>query len=327
MFRPWSVGVPKVRVGENRDGGYVMLDSTFGAACMIGYGVDVNVAFDNDFVTKFGIPAYIFDHTIEAIPVLNPLITFTPEGVGVKDEAPLFTLETHVKRHVPDGSQFVLKMDIEGAEWDILRTADLSRVTQLIAELHDLDKAPLDVIERINDQFYLVHVHGNNYPKQPWVQINRSKRMPVVLECTWVRKDLVTAPAPDFGKFPTDLDFRNDDTSDELELDFWNPCERPVSFVSSDPIQIEILGRIITPEDEIVQDPALAKHPRIFTLKSGDHIPYELIMGLDSLTHNGSYVFSIVSNGIVTNDIRYTNGPGQTVGVQLPIFNFKKFPV
>lgn len=325
MFRPWNVGVPKVRVGQERDGGYVMLDSTFGATCMIGYGVDVNVAFDNDFVQKFDIPAFIFDHTIETVPIMDSRITFTKEGLGTEDAAPLFTLGTHVSRHVPDGANFILKMDIEGGEWDVLRTADLSRVTQLIVELHDLDKAPLDVIERINQQFYLVHIHGNNYPKQPWVQINRVKRMPVVLECTWVRKDLVTAPSPDFGKFPTALDFRNDDTVPELDLEFWEPCERPVSFVVADPVQTEILGRIVTPEDEIISDPAMAKYPRIFTLKTGDHVPYELIMGLDSLQHIGSYAFSIVSNGIVTTDIRYTTGPGPTAGVQLPIFNSKKF--
>jgi len=325
MFRPWSVSVPKIRVGENRDGGYVMLNSLFGATCMIGYGVDVNVAFDNDFISKFNVPAYIFDHTVQPPTDLNPKIIFTPEGISTKDEAPLFTLETHVKRHVPDGEQFILKMDVEGAEWDVFRTADLSRVTQLVAEIHDMEKAPLDVIQLLNEKFYLVHIHGNNYPKQPYVQIDRVRKMPIVLECTWVRKDLVPDAVPSEESYPTELDFKNDSESPELELNFWEPVSRPITFVAPDQEQKDIIEKFKTPEDQIVDDIQEAKHSRIFILKSGDYVPYEIIMGLDNVSQEGSLMFSVVSNGLVTQDIRFINGSGQVMGVQMPIFNVKKF--
>ena len=326
MFRPWNVNVPKIRVGENRDGGYVILNSLFGAKCMIGYGVDVNVAFDNDFVNKFDVPAYIFDHTVQPPTNLNPKIIFTPEGISTKDEAPLFTLETHVKRHVPDGEQFVLKMDIEGAEWDVFRTADLSRVTQLIAEIHDMDKAPLDVIQSLNEKFYLVHIHGNNYPKQPYVQLDRVRKMPTVLECTWVRKDLVTDATPSDESYPTELDFKNDSESPELELNFWEPVLRPITFVAPDQSQRDAIEKFKTPDDQVVADIQEAKHPRIFTLKSGDHVPYEIIMGLDNVIQDGSFVFPVVSNGIVTQEVRFVCCTTEPVlGVQMPIFHIKHF--
>ena len=324
MFQVWNVNVPKTRVGPNKDGGYVMLDSLFGASCMIGYGVNEAVHFDNEFVNKYNVPAYIFDHTVNEPENLDPKITFTKEGIADKNEAPLFTLQTHVKRHVPDGEQFLLKMDIEGAEWDVFRTADLSRVTQLIAEIHDLDKAPIEVLELINEKFYLVHIHGNNHPKQPYVQIDRVRKMPTVLECTWVRKDLVTNATPSDESYPTELDFKNDIESPELELNFWKKVDFPITFVAPDPEQKAFLEKIKTPGDQIVDDIRDAEYSRIFILRNGDCVPYEIIMGLHNI-QEGSFVFSIVKNGIVSQDVRFMNGPGPTMMVQMPIFNVKPF--
>ena len=327
MFRPWNVSVPKVRVGEKRDGGYVILNSLFGATCMIGYGVDVNVAFDNDFITKFDVPAYIFDHTIKEVPTLNDKIIFTPEGIGIKDEAPLYTLETHVKRHVPDGEQFILKMDVEGAEWDVFRTADLSRVTQLIAELHDIHKAPLEVLDRINEQFYLVHIHANNYPKQPYFKIDRVRKVPVVIECTWVRKDLVTNATPCTSKYPTELDFRNDNESPDLEITFLDPINKPISFIVADAEQRELVERLITSDDEVISYAKAPRHSRIFTLKKGDYVPIQIIEALDTINPPGTYAFPVVTNGIVAYEHRFVNGVGPIYQLDAPIFNFKKYTI
>ena len=327
MFRPWNVNVPKVRVGENRDGGYVMLNDVFGATCMLGYGVDINVTFDNDFVNKFNIPAYIFDHTIKEVPKLNDRIIFTPEGIGAKDAAPLYSLATHVKRHVPDGEQFVLKMDVEGAEWEVFRTADFSRVTQLIAELHDIHKAPLEVLDRINEQFYLVHIHANNYPKQPYFKIDRVRQVPVVLECTWVRKDLVQNATPSDEKYPTELDFKNDNESPDLDITFWNKIEHPISFVVADEFQKELIKPLLTPDDELISSSDLPRHARIFTLKSGDHVSYQIIEALDTVDTPGTYMFPVVTNGIVAYEPRFINGMGPTFQLNAPIFNFKKYSI
>jgi hypothetical protein len=198
-------------------------------------------------------------------------------------------------------------------------------VTQLVAEIHDMDKAPLDVIQLLNEKFYLVHIHGNNYPKQPYVQIDRVRKMPTVLECTWVRKDLVTDATPSDESYPTELDFKNDSESPELELNFWEPVLRPTTFVAPDQDQRDIIEKFKTPDDQVVADIQEAKHSRIFTLKSGDYVPYEIIMGLDNVTQEGSFVFPVVSNGIVVQDVRFVTGTGPVMGVQMPIFNIKKF--
>jgi len=325
MFQVWNVNVPKTRIGPNGDGGYVILDSLFGATCIIGYGVSDNVQFDNEFVNKYNVPSYIFDHTVDEPKNLDPRIFFTKEGISSKNESPLFTLITHVKRHVPDNDNFVLKMDIEGAEWDVFKTADLSRVTQLIVELHDMDKAPIEIVKLINEKFYLVHIHGNNYPKQPYVKIDRVRKMPVVLECTWVRKDLVQFATPCIEAYPTNLDFKNDPESQELILNFWKKVDRPMTFVAPDLEQRIMLEKIKNTDDQIVVDIKEAKYSRIFILKNEDYVPCDIIMGLDDIIQEGHINFPIVKNGIVSLETRFINGTGPTFSAQVPIFNIKPF--
>lgn len=295
-FRPFGVvGLNKKRYGRHEDGGYVIIDDPLGATHILGYGVDKDVSFENELTEAWGLKAHIFDHTISEVPNTNDSVTYVKEGIGSKDEDPLFTLETHVKRYVPDGSNFVLKMDVEGAEWDVLRTADLSRVSQLIIEFHELQEDHSDVIKKIHEMFYLVHIHGNNCHNQPWMYIDRVHVMPRYLECTYVRKDLVNV-VPSTQKFPGPLDHKCRKDVPELELNFWEPCDRPVSFVLEEGTDETLLKKVMTREDEIVYKIDDAKWPRKFKLFKNDIFPYEIIMKLAHVP-DGNIVFIEVHNG------------------------------
>jgi hypothetical protein len=54
-----------------------------------------------------------------------------------------------------------------------------------------MDKADWNLIKKLNDQFFLVNIHGNNHSHL--TKIN-DKTFPQVIECTWVRKDLINEP-------------------------------------------------------------------------------------------------------------------------------------
>jgi hypothetical protein len=295
-FLPFDVvGHSKKRYGRDEDGGYVILDAPLGATHILGYGVDKDVSFENQLTEAWNIKAHVFDHTIDAIPPTGAAVEYIKEGIGPKDEDPLYTLETHVSRYVPEGSNFILKMDVEGAEWDVLRTADLSRVSQLIVEFHELQEDHSDVINKINEMFYLVHIHGNNCHNQPWMYIDRVHVMPRYLECTYVRKDLVTA-VPSTQKFPGPLDRKCRKDAPELNLNFWEPCTRPISFVVEEGTDVTLLKKIMTKEDEIVSKIEDAKWPRKFKLYKNDIFPYEIIMKLAHVP-DGNIVFTEVYNG------------------------------
>jgi hypothetical protein len=295
-FRPFDVvdGAMK-RYGRAEDGGYVIYDNPLGATHILGYGVDKDVSFENQLTEAWGIKATIFDHTIDEVPLTGPNVTYVKEGIGATDAPPLFSLANHVKRFVPDGSNFVLKMDVEGAEWDVLRRANLSHVSQLIVEFHEPTGDHTDVIQKINEQFYLVHIHGNNCHNQPWMYIDRMHVMPRYLECTYVRKDLVTA-VPSTRKFPTPLDHKCRRDVPELNLNFWEPCARPVSFVLEEGTDTTLLKKVMTKEDEIVYKIEDAKWPLKFKMYKDDIFPYELIMKL-SQAPDTNIIITEVRNG------------------------------
>ena len=295
-FRPFDIvdGVMK-RYGRDEDGGYVIYDNPLGATHILGYGVDKDVSFENELTEAWGVKATIFDHTIDEVPLTSSNVTYVKEGIGAVDAPPLFSLDNHVKRFVPDGSNFVLKMDVEGAEWDVLRNANLSHVSQLIVEFHEPTGDHTDVIQKINEMFYLVHIHGNNCHNQPWMYIDRVHVMPRYLECTYVRKDLVTA-VPSTRKFPTPLDHKCRKEAPELDLNFWEPCARPVSFVLEEGADTTLLKKVMTKEDEIVYKIKDAKWPIKFKMYKDDIFPYELIMKL-SQAPEGNIIITEVRNG------------------------------
>jgi hypothetical protein len=322
-FRPFDVvGTGEMkRYGRDEDGGYVIYDDPLGAKHLLGYGVDKDVSFENELTEAWGIKAHVFDHTIDDTPTVGPNVTYVKEGIGAVDAPPLFSLDNHVKRFVPEGSNFILKMDVEGAEWEVLEKADLSRVSQLIVEFHDLHEDHSDVIEKLNKTFHLVHIHGNNCHNQPWTYIDRVHMMPRYLECTYVRKDLVTV-TPSTKKFPTPLDRKCRGDVPELELNFWEPCERPISFVIEKGTDTRILKKIMTREDEIVEKGCTTcKWPRQFYLNKDDIFPYDIIMRLQYIPEKNIVFREIFNFAVQMKSCRYTCQSPDAVEVNEVIYN------
>lgn len=322
-FQPYDVGYPKIRIGNNSDGGYVIIDNLFDSVCMIGYGVDDNVSFDNEFTEKYKIPAYIFDHTIKTVPKTNEWVTFIPEGIGSVNEPPLFTLAHHVEKFVPEGKYYVLKMDVEGAEWNVLRTADLTRVSQLIIELHEMWKTPKDVIDKINLDFFLVHVHGNNCFNQPTFRLDRVHTCPSYLECTWVRKNLITEWKLDYSEYPTILDYPNDPARKDLSLNMWKKYD-PITFVIPNVDYKNMIIPFLTDDDKISMVINEDKGENIFVLKDGDIIPHDVITSLHTVGNPGVYSFIVIHNGLQRPDNRFIyKNTSMSYTTEVPILNMK----
>jgi hypothetical protein len=323
MFRHWDIpGVAKKRYGSEGDGGYVILNSSFGSKHILGYGVDKDVSFENQLTQAWGIKAHVFDHTIEQIPEIGPGVTYVKEGLGIKDEGPLRSLATHVKTHVPAGADYILKIDIEGSEWNVLATADLSRVSQLIVELHDLHDDYSKILKKINKNFYLVHVHGNNCHRQPWVIIDRVSKIPRYLECTWIRKNLVNGARLSDEVLPGPLDRPNDPDTPDLVLDFWKKTAPPVSFVA--PHHAKYLRTLMVAGDEVVATEAEARNNFIFILKEYDIFPIEIILNLYAFDYCVEFPVSI--NGSFGEfEIRYIKKGNEIIKGQskTPIYTLK----
>jgi hypothetical protein len=137
--------------------------------------------------------------------------------VGTRDDAATVTLASLLQRvrqarGSSSGAEWIiLKIDIEGAEYDVLPPpeGELGDVSALLVEFHDLHRKWErfeQVVQRLLGTFYLVHVHGNNF--QPCID---GTDIPQALEITFLNRSLVeeTPPASRLP-FPRDgLDMPN----------------------------------------------------------------------------------------------------------------------
>ena len=76
------------------------------------------------------------------------------------------TLANQISRNGDSGKRLVVKIDVEGAEWDALMAtsdATLARIDQLPMELHGShDRRFLQVVQKLKRTFYVVNLHFNN---------------------------------------------------------------------------------------------------------------------------------------------------------------------
>lgn len=170
-------GSQMVRVGGSNDGGYVMIDDISSSTTPVAYSIGINrdVAWDGD-VARRGVDVFMYDHTISGLPTSRPRFHFRRQGLtGSASGAEMRTLEQMVQDNGHcDVPRMLLKIDIEGAEWDaLLHTPSdlLSRFSQIVIEFHGLIPTTHDsnanmvsqVLEKLLVTHRPVHVHGNTY--------------------------------------------------------------------------------------------------------------------------------------------------------------------
>jgi hypothetical protein len=84
------------------------------------------------------------------------------------------TLENQLARNGNAGSRVVVKMDVEGAEWDAFLSAPdsvLERIDQLVVEFHGTgDVRYLAALQRLKRFFHVAHLHFNNFACWPGLE-------------------------------------------------------------------------------------------------------------------------------------------------------------
>lgn len=182
------------RVGRANDGGYVMLDDFEGKRIAYSFGIADDVSWDLDMANR-GLDVYMYDHTISQLPQMHPKFHYFQIGLGnenEKDDLHKKTLAQLMKEngHM-DEYGMILKIDIEGAEWDVLRTVDeeiLQHFSQIVFEFHDVivpenENNIQEALQKLNQTHQLVHVHANNYGSY---LLLGGTMLPELIEATYV---------------------------------------------------------------------------------------------------------------------------------------------
>jgi hypothetical protein len=221
---------PKIRLGTEADGGYVIVDMPTPAYdCYITAGVADEESFSRDFLQKYKIPTsdcYAFDGTINNYPwQYTTNIQFTKKNISSKETDHTSNLESIIKKY----KNIFLKMDIEHGEYDWISNIDINLLRnfkQIVIEYHavyiDQTSIPLDVkvscFNKMAVNHYIVHAHGNNYGGSAVIDGNP---IPCIIEITYIRKDLFSKQ-PNLNKatLPCSVDRPNNPAWPDCNLNF-----------------------------------------------------------------------------------------------------------
>ena len=217
-----------VRVGREYDGGYIMLDDFANNMHAYSFGIADDVSWEEDISEK-GMKVFMYDHTIEDLPKQVKGGVFHKIGISGKDDLDnhLLSMETILDRNDDvEKDQLILKMDVEGAEWDFLRETSsdiLECFAQMTFEFHSVldlakQKQIVDVLSKLNKTHQVIWVHANNcshaYTADGLV-------LPNLLEATYVNKKKYRFSDYDKYILPMELDMPNlSDRNDILLGDF-----------------------------------------------------------------------------------------------------------
>lgn len=201
-----------IRIGGSEgDGGYVMIDDFKNSICAYSFGIGSNVSWDMDIAIR-DMKVFMYDHTIYHLPQVHNNFIFKKLGVGEGEGCISLTDILKSNDHL-NNHNLIMKMDIEGGEWDVLTNTPsqlLNNFKQITLELHDLcnqenGKKIFNVLKKINLTHQAIWVHGNNGNE---AQKAGGILIPNLLEITYLRKDSYLFESADCV-FPMLLDLPN----------------------------------------------------------------------------------------------------------------------
>jgi hypothetical protein len=196
---------PLIRLGSAFDGGYLLPDDLTGISRCLSPGVNNFKFFEDDLATKHNIKCDLVDASSDvdcfATQLIDGMQTFYPQWLDTNNSNDSLSIAEWISMHSGDREDFLLQIDIEGAEYrNLLSTDDhdLGRFRILILELHRVAatftrprifyEVMRPLLAKLDRQFICVHAHPNNalgFSKPPALGFD----VPRLLEVTFLRRD------------------------------------------------------------------------------------------------------------------------------------------
>ena len=200
------------RYGGANDGGYLMCGNLVqGIQSLYSYGIDTEDNWGCELSGQLKAPVHQYDCFTEERPRCERgYFVFHDECVGDRTETidgrRFDTLTNQIARNGDTLSRLIVKIDVEGAEWDSLAAtpdAVLDRIEQMPMELHGVDERRfLALVRRLKTRFHLVNLHFNNHSCTPDAAPLPSRAYQVL----WVHKRIgVLDPDAPFPAPPSPL--------------------------------------------------------------------------------------------------------------------------
>ena len=160
-------GKTRILLGDKGDGSYVILDDFEDVKIAYSIGIRDIIQFDKALADR-GIDVYMYDHTIDKLPYENNKFHWKKIGIGGISERSnnIQTLEEMMKEngHLKE-KNMILKIDVEGAEWNSLNDVSekiLLQYKYILIEYHFRTKRIAlfyNILKKINKSHQSFYVH------------------------------------------------------------------------------------------------------------------------------------------------------------------------
>lgn len=160
LISPWPSKSNLVRVGSSGDGGYVLNEEDRDHTTLLFSG---GIEKNNDFemaLAELGVNGLQIDNSIDKAPRRHQNLSFLKATIGIQPDD--FSVKSFLSSQ--NGQQILIKLDVEGAEWNTLEAlsiSDLDSVICIVAEFHFLGKLNRsDFLERAMRVFSKIRAAG-----------------------------------------------------------------------------------------------------------------------------------------------------------------------
>lgn len=199
-IRDKYVSCELIRIGGDRDGGYLLPNNFNDISYCFSPGVDYVARFESELSKTYNIKSFMADASVDGSPIEDENLIFTPKFLGSRTEGQFITLSDWIEQSIGnDRKNRILQMDIEGAEYEVLTfetSETLSQFSMMVIEFHGLPRL-FDgdflgiwnaIMEKIYANFSICHIHPNNCCGT----VTRDGiEIPRVAEFTFIRNDLI----------------------------------------------------------------------------------------------------------------------------------------
>ena len=221
---PFKIEHELLRLGDRNDGGYLIPNDFSGINKNYSAGVGELTKFEKDLEERFSIKSNMVDFNH-----IDPKI-FPKNSIFLKKKLGLISSanEIHINDWlINEDNEIIFKMDIEGDEYSILNSIsekNLNKIRILVIELHDLRhlrnyfffKTFEKIISRLNNIFYICHLHANNSSK---IKNIGGFKVPDMLEMTLIRKDRIKNFSGEYADIPHKFDQKTILNKKEIFID------------------------------------------------------------------------------------------------------------
>jgi hypothetical protein len=198
-LHPVTCGRELIRLGPERDGGYLVPDDLDGIESCFSPGVSNMSDFELDCARR-GMKVFMADASVDAPAISHSQFHFVKRHVGAATQGESISLEEWIETSdAGSGADCLLQMDIEGCEYEALLSLPIAvqrRFRIIVVEFHFLDRLfcePMFALyarafEKLLTTHSCVHIHPNNIC--PAVTVGELE-IPQIAEFTFLRNDRV----------------------------------------------------------------------------------------------------------------------------------------